>query len=333
MPGIKALRKIQLGKETPAGTIAPATAIWRGMGTLQNLAELVKVEEDVGLLVPTDRAYIPFLGGEIEMDEVEATFEQLPYIGLGGIDGSVTGQADGAGTDKIWTFEPATTTVKTPKTFSIEGGDNQQAEVMEYSHVTEFKLSGKAKEALMMGATWTGRQIAKQAFTTALSIPTVEDILFSKGKLYIDAGGGTIGTTLKSSTFLEMSLSWKTGFIPVFTADGALYFTFVKGVLPEIELELTFEHDATSVAEKDAWLAGTGRLIQCKFEGSSVVSGGTTYQKRTLILNLAGKWKSFDKLDEADGNDIVKGTLVAGYNSTWAKIAQMIVVNELAAMP
>jgi len=41
MPGIKALRKIQLGKETVAGTIVAATDIWRGMGTLQNLAELV----------------------------------------------------------------------------------------------------------------------------------------------------------------------------------------------------------------------------------------------------------------------------------------------------
>lgn len=333
MPGIKPLRKIQLGQEATAGTAVAATALWRGMGTIQNTTEPTFVEEDVGLLVPTENSYIPAVGAEIEMDEIEATFEQLPYILAAGIEGVVTGASDGAGTDKIYTYEPAVSSIKTVKSFTIEGGDNQQAEEMEYSFVTEFGIAGKAKEALKMSATWQGRQVSKTTFTPALSIPTVETILFQKGKLFIDAGGGTIGTTQKSSTLLEMGLKWKTNFIPVWTADSMLYFNFIKPTLPEIELELTFEHDATSVAEKDAWLAETVRLIQLKFEGSNVATGGTTYQKKTLIINLAGKWKSFDKLDEMDGNDIVKGVLRASYNPTWAKLGQIIVVNELSTLP
>ncbi len=333
IPGIKALRKIQLGQEATAGTKVAATTIWRGMGTLANQAEPVFPEEDVGMLVPTERSYIPFLGGELEMDEVEATFEQLPYLLAASIDGIVAGSPDGTGSDKIYTYEPGVATAKTVKTFSLEGGDNQQAEVGEYGFVTEWKLSGKAKEALMMSGTWQLRQIAKQAFTAALSIPTVEDILFSKGKLYIDAGGGTIGTTLKSQTMLEMGLDWKSNWMPVWTADGDLFFSFIKPTLPEIELELTFEHNASAVAEKDAWLAQTVRLIQLKFEGNTVATPGTTYQKKTLIVNLAGKWTTFDKLDEQDGNDIVKGTFSARYNPTWTKLGQVIVVNELTTLP
>lgn len=333
IPGIKALRKMQLGQEATAGTPVAATTIWRGMGMLKNAIEPQWVEEDVGLLVPTENLYIPFLSAELEMDEVEATFEQLPYILAASIKSVVTGAADGVGTDKIYDYTPALATAQDVKTFTIEGGDNIQAEKMEYAFVTEFKISGKAKEAMMMSATWQGRQIATATFTAALSIPTVENILFSKGKLYIDAVGGTIGTTQKSNTFLNMSLTWKSGFVPTWTGDGALYFSFIKPTLPEVELEITFEHDATAVAEKAAFVAGTTRLVQMKFEGSSVVTGGTTYQKKTLIINLAGKWKTFDKIDEADGNDIVKGTLVAGYNSTYAKMGHIIVVNELSTLP
>ena len=36
MPGVKALRKIQIGQETTAGTAVVATTIWRGEGVLQD---------------------------------------------------------------------------------------------------------------------------------------------------------------------------------------------------------------------------------------------------------------------------------------------------------
>lgn len=333
MPGLRTLSKVQLGRETVPGTAVAATSLWRGIAFPEDTREIVVVEESIGLMVPSGRQYVPKLGGQIEFEEIEATFEQLFHLFEAGIKTVGTGASDGVGSGKIYDYTFPTTTPNTIKTYTIEGGDNQQAEEMEYSFVSELKLSGVKGEALKMSATWLGRQITLSTFTGALSAPTVEEILFSLGKLYIDVDSGNFGTTVKSSSLLEMELTLTTGLVPVWTADGALYFTFHKQVQPELELKLTFEHDAVSVAEKTAWRAGTPRLIQLKFEGSTLTTGGTTYQKKTLILNVAGKWESFDALGEEDGDNIVSGTFKGAYSTSKSTMGNFIVVNEIASVP
>jgi hypothetical protein len=333
MPGIKALRKLQFGRETVAGTAIPATTIWRGMGVLEDQRETVFVEEDIGYLSGVDRTYQPKLLGALSLESVPATFEQLPHLLEMGVKAVGTGAADGVGTGKIYTYDLPTTAVPTLKTYTIEGGDNQAVEEMEYCYAEKITLEGKAGEAVMMSADIKGRQVTDSAFTGALVAPDVVDILFSKGKLYIDIISGTWGTTQKSNTLLDMSLALNTGLVPVWTADGQLYFSFTKSTMPEVVLALTFEHDAISAAEKVKWRAQTPSLIQLKFEGPAVATPGTTYTYKTLIVNLAGKWEKFDSLGEQDGNDIIKGTFRARYNATAAKFAQIIVVNELATLP
>ncbi len=333
MAGIKALRKLQLGREVTAGTAVAATTLWRGMGTIEDQRKVVFPPEDVGLVVATDRSYVAQLKAELAMEPVEATFEQLPHIFEAGIKLIGTGAADGVGTDKIYDYTLPEASKNTIKTYTIEGGDDQEAEEMEYSFVKDFTLTGAPGEALKMSANWVGRQVSLSTFTGAIAIPTVEEILFSKGKLYVDAVGGVYGTTLKSSTFLGMSLKGKTGWVAKFTADGSLFFTFAKLTRPEITVDITFEHDATGAAGKVDWRAQTARKIQMKWEGSAVATPGTTYTYKTLIVNLAGKWSKFTKLGESDGNDILTGTFVAGYNATAADIGEIIVVNELTVIP
>lgn len=330
MAGVRALRKIQLGLETTAGTAVAATALWRGMGTIEDQRETVFPEEDIGLLSGADRTYVPKLLAALTLDETEATFEQLGYPLSAGVKNVVSGSADGSGSGKIYTYDFATNAQATVKTYTLEGGDDQQEEEMEYSFVTAFTLKGVAGEAWKVSSDWQGRQVAPSTFTAAIAVPTVEEMLFSKTKLYIDAT--TIGTTQKTQTLLEASLDVKTGITPVFTADGQLYFSFTKQVMPEVVLEVTFEHDGTAVAEKAAWRAGTTRLIQLKCEGSTLTTAGTTYSVKTAIINLAGKWEKFDKLGESDGNDVVKGTLRARYHSTSGQFATIILVPELASL-
>jgi len=329
---VKALRRLQLGRETTAGTPVAATTIWRGTGVIEDQRETVFVAEDIGYLSGVDRSYQPKLLGALALESVPATFEQLPHLLEMGVKAVGTGAADGAGSDKIYAYPLPTTAANTLKTYTIEGGDDQEAEEMEYCFAPDLTLEGKAGEAVMMSATIQGRQVIVSAFT-ALALTTVEEILFSKGKLYIDLVSGTLGTTQKSNTLLDMSLKLATGWIPVWTADGQLYFTFVKSTPPEVVLSLTFEHDGTAAAEKVNWRAQTPRLIQLKFEGAAVQTAGTTYSKKTLIVNLAGKWEKFDALGEQDGNDIIKATFRARYNATAAKYAELIVVNELATLP
>jgi hypothetical protein len=131
---------------------------------------------------------------------------------------------------------------------------------------------------------------------------------------------------------LAASLKIKTGWIPVYTGGSALYFAFAKATAPEITLDITFEHDATSVAEKAAAVAQTPRLIQLKALGSALQTTGA-YGYKTMIINLAGRWEKFSKIGEQDGNDIVTGTFRARYNATKADIGNIIVVNTVASVP
>ena len=129
MPGVKALRKIQLGDESSAGTPVAASTIWRGMGTISDQREVVHVEEDVGYLSGTDRTYVPKLFAELELEETEATFEQLPHILEMSLKDETPAQ-DGTGSGYIYQYEFPTTTQPTIQTYTIEGGDDQQAEEM-----------------------------------------------------------------------------------------------------------------------------------------------------------------------------------------------------------
>jgi len=332
MPGVRALRKIQLGVESAKGTAVAATALWRGQGVIEDQTEVMFPEEDIGYLSGIDRSYIPRNMAAITFEQTPATFEQLGYILDAGVK-TVSGVQDGAGTDYVYTYTFPTTAVNSIKTYTIEGGDDQQAEEMEYAFVKSFTLAGAAGEAWTVTADWLGRQVSTTSFTGSISVPTVEEILFQKGKLYIDAIGGTIGSTQKSNTLLKAELAVTTGWQEYFTADGNLYFTAHKSTKPEVVLTLTFEHDGTSVAEKANWLAETARLIRILVEGSTVATPGTTYSNKTLIIDLAGKWERFEKLDEQDGNDIVAGRFRSAYDPTSASFAEIAIVNELSALP
>jgi len=331
MAGVKSLRKVQAGAESTSaqGTAVAATTYLRLNGTMEDNREIVFPKEDVGLLSGTDRQYSPKLMANITL-EGEGTFEQLPYIYEAGIEHTTPTTDTGSG--YIYTYTVATTAQKSPRTYTIEGGDDQSAEEMEFAFVKDFTLSGNAGEAWMLSSNWTGRQVSTSTYTGALSIPTVEDMLFSKSTLYIDPTSDTVGTTAKSNTLLSAEFKVVSGFQEVPTADGNLYFTFVKQVEPEVTLSITFEHDASAQTEKDAWRAGTARQISLKTIGTALASSGAHATKKHTI-NMAGKWEKFDKIDEQNGNDIIKATFRARYNSTAALFGSIVVVNELSALP
>ena len=188
--GIKALRKVELGQEASAGgTTDIASTIGRGMGVLTDNRETTFPEENIGILGGTTRSYVAMTGGEIAL-EGDATFEQAPYILNAGVYSTAATTDSGTGYIRTWTVQIASTDpIETTdlQTLFIEGGDNNEVETMRYGFVREFTFSGNAGEAVSINATIQGREISGgQSFTSGLSVPTVEDVLFSKGKLYID---------------------------------------------------------------------------------------------------------------------------------------------------
>ena len=332
MAGSRALRKLQLGDESSAGTPVAASTIWRGMGVIHDIREVNFPEEDVGILGGTDRSYIGRYWTELSMDSVEATFEQLPYLFEAGV-AEETPTQDGAGTDYIYNYLAPTTSQNTITTYTIEGGDDQQAEEFDYAFVKQINLSGEGQGALMMSADWVGRETTNTTFTGALSIPSVEDIIVNDGTLYIDNSGGTIGSTSVSSTLFGIDLSWTTGLEAYWAVDGSKDFALHKFTNDEIILKLTYEHNASAVTEKAKYRDGSTRLIRLLFEGSAVGTPGTTYSNKTLIIDLAGVYEDWSALEDQNGNDVVTATLRCRYSDTDTLKADVTIVNELSALP
>ena len=337
MAGIKALRRIQLGAETTAGTNAVATAIWRGLGMGKDNRETTFVEEDIGLLGDALRTYVAKTGGEVTLEGI-ASFEQLPYILQSSFYATTPTTDTSSAKLWSWTVQSASTDpIQTTdlQTYTVEFGDNQQAEYMNYCFTREFKLSGTVGEALQISATMEGRTVATTDFTAGISIPTVESILFTNGKLYIDPSTDASGTTQVSQTLFAVDLNVMTGWRGYPAADGRTDFSFVKRTKEEITCSITFEHNSSAVAEKAAWRNQTERNIRLKFTGNALSSTdvGATYDTKALVIDMLGKWESFDALTDQDGNDQVTGLFSCGYSAAAATKGDFTIVNELATLP
>lgn len=329
MSGSKAYQFIQLGVETVKGTAVDATHIWRGLGTPDNQTTVKRPKENIGYKPHVDRTYISDKLAVLELAEIEATFEQLPLILMAGIKNIATGVADGVGSGKKYIYPFPTTSDNDIKTLTCEGGDDIGAELMSYGFVRGFNINGKSDEALKMSANIQGRQWAPDTKTGGLSLPVVEEMLFNPSKLYID--GTTIGSTLISNTLLSMSLEVQTGWRAVATASGNLYFSHLEhsADLMDVVMNLTFLHTSGILAEKANKDNEVVRLIRFLSEGSALASAGT-YSKKSLIIDLAGKWEEFNKLGEMDGASVYNAKLKGLYSSTAAQFATITVVNEVA---
>ena len=173
MSGIKRLRRVQFFKEATAtkGTIGLATSVQRVTGTVDDQRVMHFPDEDIGYLVDVERVSNPYKFAVLEVDENPATFEQLGYHLCAGIKRLDTGTADGGGTGDIWTFpfsyiEP----VNDFSTYTIEAGDNEEMEILPYSYLKSFKLSGRPKLPIMFSGTYEARQAERNKVAVAAGV-------------------------------------------------------------------------------------------------------------------------------------------------------------------
>ena len=333
MAGVKALKFIQMGKETTVGTKVNSTFVWRGTGSVSDISEVTVVEEDIAVLGQPDRTYIGGYLSQFEMDAVAATYEQLPYIFEAGIEAETPTQ-DGAGSDYIYTYNKATTAQNTFNTYTVEGGDDQQEYEFGGGHVISYTLEGSAGEAVTVAATWQGQQLATGTKTAALTAPTgVDTILFQKGKIYVDDVGTYPATTQIEDTWIAFSYEWTTGRKSQGTGDGSLDWSFLKQIRPEGTLTLTFEHTASAVTQLSKFQAQTTQNVRMLFEGATHGTPGTTYSVNTWIADLTGIVTEISGLDDDDGNNIVEITMSLFHNMSDGTFGRNIVVNELSALP
>lgn len=331
MSGVKLLTKCQIGKETTAGTAVASTNILRfESGFLDDQREVVHVNENVGYLSKVNRTNTPKILAGITLNG-EATVEQIPYVLEASIK-TATPSQDGSGSGYIYTYTGETTAANTTTKYTLEAGDNQQAYEMEYGFVKSWTLSGAGANSLQLSSDWVGRQVTKTDFTGSISLPAVDELNFSEGKLYIDSVSGTMGTTQISNSWLDFSLKFDSGIRERFTGTGEKYFSHLEHVGPEITLDLTLEHDTNAVSLFDAFQAETPYQIRMLFEGPALGTAGTTYTYKTLRIDLVAKIEKWGTPTDSDGVNAIPVTFRCAYDGTSAKFFEIVAVNELASL-
>ncbi len=329
---VKALRQIQLGKETTAGTATAATVQWAGNGVLKDDRSIVALEYDDGFLPEQHINYIPNAGATLEMEETPATFEHLPYILSAAVEATITGTQDTGGSGYVYQYDIPTSAAQTPKTYTIEMGDDQRQDEMEYAYVEKFTLSAASDEAVMVSATWKGRQATDCSFTAVDPPTSLEPILFNKGTIDIDDSAGTIGTTKKAATLLGYTIDVDMGHRQIKAADGNKYFSSIKQVAPSVTGTLIMEHNTIGEAEITAARAGSRRLVRLEHTGAALTTAGSSYTYRKFIVDLAIEYTDVPALSDQDGNDTIELPFRMVYSKADSLAGQMIVVNETSAL-
>ena len=351
--GIKGLRRVNLGKEATAGTAVAPTTTWRGNGDMLEDKRTVSFPDELsGIVGGIDRSYIAKYEGSWKIADTPATFEQLGYL-LSSAFGFPGTAASANGTARIYQRAIPTTSVPSPapggaggtaQTYTIEAGDNIEAEQATYGLVTKTSFTFVGGEAVKVSGELIARSVGTTntagTFNSTPSLPVVEDILAGLGTVYLDSISGTYATTVFSNRVLggKLDCTWK--WIPKWTIDnGRLDFAYAVYTGHDIKGELTLEQAANtsglSGSQYDNWRTQTAQLLTLRLNGGSISGAGTlatapfgTIATKALIFALPIKYTSVSALGDQSGNGIRTFSFDSEYNVTAGNAGTIVIVNS-----
>ena len=332
--GNRALRVCQIGKESVWGTSVPATAVFGGVEDVTIKPMITNTQRrylrgdyaPAHAVVQTDTRGKAMLAGDF-------TYEDMPMILNSAIKGAVTGSVtDTSAYTYAFPFPLTASPALEPRT--LEAYDGQQEYELTSGLVESFTLSGDATVdgVVKFSANWIGPAATKQSLTGALSARAVNPLACGNVKLYIDALGGTIGTTVKADTLISWQYTYTTGIHLKKFQTGTLAPSQFGYGLPSAQLVVTAEFNSVAVAELDAHIAGTGRLYKLLGEGGLA---GSSTAKYTLDLQTAGDITDISDLwTDRDGNTTMQLTIKNRYDAgAFANWGKLNVINKVAALP
>lgn len=243
-------------------------------------------------------------------------FQNLPLFHYCSLDGTITpAEVTGGQSDYRWDVVPLLTAANTPKTFTLEMGDDVQEYEVEYCMVDNLKLAGSipvdGSFAPVTGEFgYFGRQITSSTFTAAQSLHTGLEFMNAKlSRLYLDTTWAGVGGTEITNILRGWELEIMTGNEPKFFGSANRYFdSYGEG---KIGATLTLDLEGTTAADTsfyDAYTAGTELAIKLVVNGSQIGSG-TTYQYQ---VSLFGYFAEVVPLNQVIGsNNLHRALFVA----------------------
>lgn len=330
---------IQLGKGTPmtAQAVAAgdsstaATTLWRGaFGGWDDNRNRQETEENVGTVAKGTRTADTSVMVTVPFQQTTLTYEQVVHLAQ-----AAMGQTTPTGPSPYvysWAV-PLSTTPPTIQPYTLRVGNVQvplDTKVIPGCWVEELEFSGEADGFWTVTATWKGQRAITGTFTSAIAIPDVVDAIFSNTSLYIDASGGTIGTTQVPGVLLGATIKYTSGIEWVPPGDGVLYPSRIKFGRPKVTYTLKLELEQFSGAsvvatQRAAYENNTLQLLRLRCPGPS---------GRYILWDMAARHTSvgaYEKNGETNTSVTIEG--YADYSSADALMYKMDVANLLATIP
>lgn len=333
---IAAFRDGQIGVETTAGTLVAATVHLNGKVAM-NYAPRRELRDESRASMGGPNVYDDLSISSAGTYSGRCVVREQPYFWSAAMTGAPTISTPATGTlSRQWLFTQPLTTAPALKSLSLYTGDNTQALANAGTYVTRIVTSGSdvapwTTQCDLIGWDQATGSFASIAALTGNALLDTSSIRNRLSKLYIDAVGGTIGTTQKTGTAFGFTHTWNSGVTFEYAMDGdVLTPTSINRDIPTCTLEITAKWNTSTVTEFGIWLSGATRLIRVQNEANTVIE--TTIARRARY-DGAYVYTGFTPLDnERDGTTLGRLTLTAIEDPTYGKKTEVAFINTLTAL-
>ncbi len=322
MPYSTDLEQVQIGKEVTWGTAVTPTA---KLGLIESCEITPEVE---GESLPDIRGslaggYVQTLNKHSGSGSVQGTasYEDLQYW-LESLFGIVT--PSGAG-PYVYAGVAPLTTVPTRRMLTVVKGQSGSVYKMAGGLVDELTISGESNAPWKFDAKLLGKVVSSGALAV-LSDRTQSPIHANHTSLYIDAVGGTIGTTLINSAFFSFELALKAN-ISLVPGVGSLNPVAYVDRAYTGSLKLSLEVDTTTAAYLASILGSSLLQQQVRIKATTGVS-------QIAQLDFAGGHLSAPAIfTDTDGVVSIDLEMERVYNSALGNWFKSSITNSVATLP
>ena len=261
-------------------------------------------EDNLGIRMRSSRSLKSELLVEDSISIARMYFEALPFFLLCGLAGGVTD------TNYVWDFTPSLNTTNDPDSFTLEAGDDTQAFVMEYGMFKSLKISGDIDQGggespVKIDAPYFARQVAKQNFTSGLTLGAYTGMSAKLAHLYYAADLNSLDTNAEvTDTLRSFELELQFGNHPKFFGSDNLFFdTHGEGFLDAM-LTLTLEGNSAVNGMWDDWDNQTYKAVRLEITGPEITNTNTNH---SFIVDIFGQWEMIKPINaESAGNNITQ---------------------------
>lgn len=329
MPGTRIFTYANLAPEVTRGTpVAPTRQLYMDGSWTEDHGLEFHEAENRGLRTRSARQPTQTTEDvEFSLSSIDGTsYDDWVYAGAA-LNGTAVGT--GAGADKTWTQTPANTGSNSPKSFTLDLGDDTQNWRLQYCMWKTIKIS--AARGGLTDLSLDG--FAQRSIKTAKATPATNAAVKIGGSLwtikFATTLAGLTGASIVQNFLLDWELEITTGLTWRHYMDGNLYGSQHVETDLSFTLKMTVESTAQAVTQfYDKWDAETLDFIRLKAVGPTL--GATNYSAQ---IDLPVYYDEPDPISgEDDGVNLYTVTAKGTYDGTSAASLGLVTVNSLATL-